>query len=684
MITIFIYIIGVILLLQLFNLQIVKGKEYREQSNTRLTRESVLRAARGSIKDRTGVELVTNETGFGLEIYKTKADDETLNNAIEKMVQILEENKDSYIDHFPINVNPYAFTYTSEESQKSWKKSNNIDENFSAEQVFNYYKEKYGVTESDSAKARKIIAIRYEIARNGYSTTKSVKIASSISRESAVKIREQSSSLPGMNVITEPIVKYTSKNLASHILGYVGAINEEEYKTRKDTYRNDDVIGKTGIQKIFEQYLKGEDGVKQIDMAVDGSITSEYVSKEAVAGSDVVLTIDANLQKVAEEALEKNIKDLQAGKFGKKKKDAKSGAVVVMKVKTGEVLALASYPDYEPALFTNGISQSVYDSYQKGSNLYNRAVSGSYAPGSTFKMATALAGLETGKITTSTKINDTGVYPRGGNPVCWMYTSYRRGHGYLNVSQAIKHSCNYFFYEIGYRVGIDNISKYASYLGLGRKTGIELQDETSGVLATAENKKKMYGDDWYLGDTLSAAIGQTLNSFSPLQMAKYVSMLSNGGKNIDVTLIKSVIRADGSEVSKDEIKKYTNEKLGLKNETTEDLHVKESNLQAILKGMKGVTSEGGTAYSAFANFDIEVGGKTGSAQTGDGKDAHAWFVGFAPYDNPEIAVVVLVEHGGTGGYTAGVARDIMKEYFGMNSKSVTENVQAASTTQSVR
>lgn len=178
----------------------------------------------------------------------------------------------------------------------------------------------------------------------------------------------------------------------------------------------------------------------------------------------------------------------------------------------------------------------------------------------------------------------------------------------------------------------------------------------------------MYGDDWYLGDTLSAAIGQTLNSFSPLQMAKYVSMLSNGGKNIDVTLIKSVIKADGSEVSKDEIKKYTNEKLGLKNETTEDLHVKESNLQAILKGMKGVTSEGGTAYSAFANFDIEVGGKTGSAQTGDGKDAHAWFVGFAPYDNPEIAVVVLVEHGGTGGYTAGVARDIMKEYFGMNSK----------------
>lgn len=232
--------------------------------------------------------------------------------------------------------------------------------------------------------------------------------------------------------------------------------------------------------------------------------------------------------------------------------------------------------------------------------------------------------------------------------------------------------------------GIDNIAKYASYLGLGRKTGVELQNETSGILATPEVAKKIDGSDWYLGTTLSAAIGQTYNSFSPLQMAKYVSMLSNGGKNIDVTLIKSVVRADGSEVSKEEINQYTNEKLGLKNETTEDLHVNGNNLKAILKGMKGVTSEGGTAYSAFADFDIEVGGKTGSAQTGDGKDAHAWFVGFAPYDEPEIAVVVLVEHGGTGGYTAGVAREIMKEYFGMNANSVTENMQAVSPTQSVR
>lgn len=681
-----VYIMGIILLIQLFNLQIIHGAEYRETSNTRLTRESVLRAARGSIKDRTGIELVTNETGFGLEIYQTKADNATLNSAIDTMIKILEENNDKFVDNLPIKVNPFAFTQDSEERQKEWKKSNNINENDTAEQAFYYLKNKYKIENDDIEQARKIMAVRYEITRNGYSATRSVKIASDISRKSAVKIREQNSNLAGMNIITEPIVKYTSGKLASHILGYVGAIDEEEYSTREDTYRNDDVIGKNGIQYICEEYLKGTDGIRQIDMAVDGTITSEYISKEAIAGSDVILTIDANLQSVAEKALQKNIKKIASGAFGEKK-DAKAGAVVVMNVKTGEVLALASYPDYEPGLFVKGISQKTYDSYQKGNNLYNRAVSGNYAPGSTFKMAVALAGLETNKITTTTTINDTGIYPRGGNPVCWYYTSYRSGHGYLNVSQAIKHSCNYFFYEVGYRVGIDNIAKYANYLGLGKKTGIELEGETSGILASTQTAKDINGADWYLGDTLSAAIGQSYNSFSPLQMAKYVSMLANGGKDIDVTLIKSIIKADGTEVSKEEINNYTNEKLGLKDQKVEDLNVKAENVQAILKGMKGVTSEsGGTAYSTFADFDIEVGGKTGSAQIGqDGKaGAHAWFVGFAPYDDPEIAVVVLVEKGGTGGYTAGVAKEIMAEYFGMNANSVTENMQAVSSSESVR
>lgn len=379
LVTTMIYVVGIILLIQLFNLQIVHGEEYRATSNTRLTRESVLKAARGSIRDRTGIDLVTNETGFSLEIYRTKADDVALNQAIETVIKILESSKDTYIDNFPIKIEPFEFTYKDQKTIDDWKESYEIDKSYSAEQVFYYFKNRYKITTEDNQLARKIMAIRYEITRNGYSATRSVKIANNISRESAVKIREQNSILVGMNVVTQPIVKYTMGSLASHILGYVAAIDSTEYESRKDTYSNDDIIGKNGIQYVLEDYLKGKDGIKQIDMSVDGTITSEYISEEAVAGSDVILTIDANLQKVAEEALEKNMKDIAAGKYGKKHK-ADAGAVAVMNVKTGEVLALVSYPDYEPELFRDGISQKVYDSYIKGHNLYNRAVSGSYAP----------------------------------------------------------------------------------------------------------------------------------------------------------------------------------------------------------------------------------------------------------------------------------------------------------------
>lgn len=632
-----VYILGIILLVQLFNLQIVHGEEYRETSNSRLTRETTLRAARGNIKDRTGIELVRTETGYSVEIYSTKVNDSELNESIKKFIEILEANKDEFIDNLPIEVNPYKFTMESEEKQKEWKKDNDMDENYSAEQVFNTLKEKYEISESDVNQARKIMAVRYEITRNGYSNTKSVIIARDISNTSAVQIREQNAKLAGMNVITEPTVSYTSGNLASHVLGYVGAINAEEYEQRKDRYRNDDIIGKDGIQKVLEEYLKGTDGTKQVDMTVDGAITSEYISEDAVAGSDVILTIDANLQKVAEEALEKNIKDIAAGKYGKKY-DADSGAVVVMNVNTGEILAMASYPDYNPEKYAEE-----YDANDTTGKYMNRAISGVYAPGSTFKMVVATAGLDTGEITPSTLINDNGIYPYGDRQACWYYRSYGVGHGYLNLTQAIKYSCNYFFYDLGYRLGIDKITEYAGYYGLGKRTGIELLGEERGTVASKEYAESL-GNGWYISDTLSAAIGQSYNNFTPIQMARYISMVANGGKNVDVTLIKSIINPDGTEVSKEEIEKHTKETVGTENENKEDLNISKENLDAIRKGMKGVTSEaGGTAYSTFADFNIDIAGKTGSAQTGVDDEAHGWFVGFAPYNNPEIAVVVLVE-----------------------------------------
>ena len=672
-----IYIIGIILLIQLFNLQIVHGQEYREASNSRLTRETVVRAARGSIKDRTGIELVTTGTEYSVEIYSTKVTDEELNESIQKFIQILEKNKDEFIDNLPIEVEPFKFTMETEESQKEWKKNNGIDENYTAEQCFYYLKEKYEINANDSKAERKIMAVRYEISRNGYSNTKSVIIAKDISNTSAVQIREQNAKLAGMYVINEPTVEYVSDNLASHVLGYVGPIDEEEYEEKKDKYRNDDIIGKDGIQYVFEEYLKGTDGVKQVDMTVDGAITNEYISQEAIAGSDVILTIDANLQKVAEEALEQNIKNIAMGKFGKKY-DAKSGAVVVMNVKTGEILALASYPDYNPARYSEEYSNDDTGKY------INRAINSANPPGSTFKMVVATAALETGTITPKTLINDTGVYPYGDNQACWYYRSYGRGHGYLNVTQALKYSCNYFFYDMGYKLGIDTIAEYAAKYGLGKRTGIELPLESSGTVATREYGEEL-GNGWYISDTLSAAIGQSYNNFTPIQMARYISMIANGGKNVDVSIVKSIIKPDGTEVSKDEISNFSDSKLKTENELKEDINISQENIEAIRKGMKGVTSEtGGTAYAYFSDLDMEIGGKTGSAQTGVGDEAHAWFAGFAPYSNPEIAIVVMIEKGGSGGYTSETAKKIIQEYFGMNSDKVTEDKKAESSKESVR
>ena len=393
-----IYIIGIILLVQLFNLQIVKGEEYRKQSNTRLTRETTIKAARGNICDRTGNKLVSTKMEFNLELYKTKIDNKTLNETILDMINILDKNEDTYIDNLPIKVEPFEFV-GSDETIQSWKKTNKIQENLSAEECFYKLKQKYEIIQENVQDARKIMGVRYEISSKGYSSTKTVELAKNISRTSMLEISEQNSNFPGINIVTVPTVTYNFETLASHILGTVGKITQPELEG-KTNYDINDIIGKTGIQYVFEEYLKGKDGIKQIDMAVDGTVTDEYTEKEAVSGSDVILTIDANLQKVAEEALKDDIKKIASGGFAEKS-NANAGAVVVMNVKSGEVLALASYPDYEPQLFVEGISTEKYNEYVNSTEkpLFNRAISGAYAPGSTFKMVTAIAGLETNKIT---------------------------------------------------------------------------------------------------------------------------------------------------------------------------------------------------------------------------------------------------------------------------------------------
>ena len=673
-----VYIIGIVLLVQLFNLQIVKGKDYREQSNTRLSRESILYAARGDIVDQSGNKLATTKAGYVLKIYKTKINEDTLNNTLLKIATVLEQNGDSYIDNLPINVEPFEFT-VSEEAQTKWKQQNNIEESKTVEECFNILKEKYKINEDNVQNVRKIMNFRYIIAKEGYSSTKTVDLAIDISQNSVAVFNERNDDFPGISIQTQALRNYLSGSLASHILGYVGKIDGDELR-ENEGYSLNDRIGKTGIEYIFEPYLKGKDGIKQIDMAVDGTVTGEYVVEEAIAGNSVILTIDGNLQKVTENALKNNIEKIRNGGYGTAY-PAEAGAVVVMNVKTGEILAMASYPDFEPQLFVDGITNEKYNEYiseEANSPFLNRTISSVYAPGSTFKMVTALAALETGAVTTTEKINDIGIYRYTSDyqPKCWIYKSYGRGHGYLNVTDAIKHSCNYFFYELGNRIGIDTLARYSKALGLGDKTGVELLGEVAGTISSKETSKQK-GQTFTGGNTLQAAIGQHDNSFTPIEMAKYISVIANGGNNIDVTILKGIMDVNGNTISKQELNAFIENRLGITKQTPIELDFNKDNLNAILEGMRGVTSEsGGTAYSYFKDFNIEVGGKTGSAQTGIENKTNAWFVGFAPFDNPEIAVVVLVENGGSGGYTAEVARDIIAEYFGMNANKVTEDMSA--------
>ena len=679
-----VYVMGAILLGRLFFLQIIKGKEYRETSNTRLTRESTIEAARGSILDRNGKTLATTKTGYSIELYKTKIDNQTLNDTILKMVKVLEQNDDTYVNNFPIT-SDYKYTMTSDEEIAKWKEQYKISEKASAKDCVYRFRDKYEISNTDMKDVLKIIAIRYEISTKGYSSTKSIKIAENISKTSAIQFNEQNADFPGINVTTQSIRTYTSGSLASHIIGYIGKIQESELEKKLDEgYESNDYLGRTGVEYTLEKYLRGKNGVKQLDMSVDGTIEDEYIETEAVAGDDVTLTIDSELQGKTEEIISDAVASLK-----KKKKKSTFGAAVVMNVKSGEVLAMASYPNYKPEIFVGGINQKDWNELKSNNALYDRASSGAYAPGSTFKMVTATAALEENKVSQTETVNDRGVYPYAQNPVCWYYTEYHRGHGNVNIKQALQKSCNYFFYEMGRRLGIDTLDKYAQFYGLGQKTGIELSSETAGTLASKEvaaQRKKT----WYLSDTLSAAIGQSYNSFSPLQMARYVSMVANGGNFVNATVVKNIKDADGNEIPKDEIRKSVNELLGQNTDSISDLKVSQETLDTVRAGMRLVTSPGGTAYSAFSSFGKSVAGKTGSAQakaTSDGSDiANGWFVGFTPYKDPEVAVVVILEDGAKDSFAAKTARKILEAYYNIdtNDNSEKENTKASSYTETQR
>lgn len=667
--SIIILFISCIFIFQLFNLQILEGSTYREQAEKRMVRTEKVFASRGEIYDRNGIVLATNKLSYNIELYRVKVEVEEQNRAIEKLINILEENGDKIYSTFPISEDFTSFNFSSVEKEKKWKEEMNIDTSFTFDEVIDYYIERYDLSNiNDRNMQIKIIEVKYEGNLNGYSLFNSALIAKDVSEKSVARIEESKNELYGVNIVSVPKRYYPNGTTAAHVIGYVSKINSDEYSKKKDDgYTLNSVIGKSGVEESFESYLKGVDGEKKVVTDSRGNISSESDSKNVISGNDVTLTIDYRLQTVAEKSLLDTINRLRNGEItGTPIEDTNAGAVVVLDVQTGEVLAMASYPTYEINDFVGGISTENWNKIKDDTTnpMLNRAISGIYSPGSTFKMLVGIAGVKSGIISPDEIYTDPGIYPYGYHPKCWLYT-YRPGatHGDINLAGAIKGSCNCYFYDVGRRIGIDEIVNTAKLFGLGKKTGIELSQESNGVIA-GENKPD---SGWYLGDTLSAAIGQSYNAYTPIQLANYISAIANGGKLNKVSIIKKVENEDEETIPLRELVEYTKNFTGVDFEA-KDIGLDTNTINHVKEGMLSVTSEtGGTASSIFLGSSIQVGGKTGTAQVTSGSE-NGIFVGFAPYDNPKIAVVAIIEHGEEGLYTAHVVKAITDEYFNMSTE----------------
>lgn len=663
-IKILVAIVGIVFALRLIDLQIINGESYKEQSEQKMLRQTTIEAPRGEIYDRNGVVLATSKLAYDVEVYKVDISSEEFNKVLLKVINILEKNSDEIYTSFPMD----EYKFYSKEDKKAVCDLYEIEETLTDKQVLEYMYEKYELNNINLTEKEKykVATLRYEIGTNVFSLFRSVTIAKDISYNSMAIIEEAKTELPGIQINVNSKRYYPYGTLASHLLGYVSKINSEEYNENKDNgYTYNSNIGKMGLEVTLEKYLKGTDGIKRTEVNAEGSVASEYVYKEATSGNSVSLTIDYRLQKVAEKNLKKVINNIRTGAPGySKRKEANAGAVVAIDVNSGEVLAMASYPTFDPNEFVSGIKYKTWNKIisDKTKPMFNRVIAGTYSPGSTFKMLSALAGLDSGVVTTKEKIKDNGKYEYGNHPMCWIYSSYGRTHGYLDVSGAIKVSCNCYFYEVGRRMGIDNLVKYANMFGLGNKTGIELYGEAKGSVAGA-NKEMA----WYLGDTLSAVIGQSYNSFTPIQLANYIATLANGGTLNKATLIKNIMDNENRYIEQEEITEYVQNLTGYEFKKSV-LDLNDDHVAAVVDGMKSVTSEqGGTSYIVFKNSNIEVAGKTGTAQVASGTP-NGIFVGFAPVKNPQIAIVAIVEHGDSGSAVANIVKPILEEYFNISNE----------------
>ena len=631
----------------LYDAQVVHGSENRARSITSNTASETVTASRGIITDRNGKVLVSNRLAYTLVVDKSSfgKDEAALNDAIWQLIQLCQEQGVTWNDTLPMTTgsSPQLTSKSLTESFREYLDDNKLPTDGGSAEVLAAMRKLYKVDDSyTDAQARLIVGVRYELdGRSSYT------FAEDVSTELLGRITD--GKYRGVTIKTAAARVYNTK-LAAHILGTVGAIWQEEWRSDESTgyvgyadkgYNMNDLVGKDGVEKAFEEYLHGKDGKRLITTDENGKITGELYTREPQPGGTVALTIDIDLQQVVEDTLASTIQGMID-----KDSNERGGAAAVIQVGTGEVLAMASYPTYDLETFNQDYDELVKDERLP---MFNRATQGVYAPGSTFKLCTSVAALEEGIITPSTIIEDKGIYTYyvDPQPMCWIWRQAHTTHGRINVSQAIVDSCNYFYYEVGRLTGIKKLDEYATAFGLGQSTGIEIGD-VSGVLASPE-WAEAHDREWTDGQTITAAIGQSYNLFTPLQLANYVATLVSGGEHYEAHLLKNVKSYDNSRV----VGVYGKEPLN-------DLNISDSTMAAVTKGMHDLTYD--SLRSAFSRCVVEAGAKTGSAQVGT-DIANGTFVAYAPYDDPEIAIAIVVEKGGSGSLLANAAVDIINAWF---------------------
>ena len=648
------FLVFLAIAIRLVNLQIVNGASYKTKSDARTTRQVELTAPRGEILDRYGRSIVKNRTGYNVYIQSRKGrESKELNKILKNLFSAVKSYPEIDSSLIPVKVKMGEYTFDMEaESLKKWKKKNGFKPSATPKEVIDYYKKKYDIDEKNFGKINtvKIAAARIDMGIKGFSVQNPYLFSEDVPIEEVCVIEEQSKSFPDVGIVTQPVRDYPYGTLGAHLLGHVSSISSEEYEKRKeDGYTINSRIGKDGVERLMEDYLRGENGTGSIEQTAGGNSLGLTVEKAPVAGRSVSLTIDLDLQLACENALKETIREIRAAATNPDGgSDADAGSVVVIDVNNGDVLAMASYPTYDIKNLGREYNKLIKNPSKP---LFNRSLRGTYSPASTFKLLVAAGALEEGAITVDEEIYDTGRYEYFDDykPACWIYNQTGATHGYVNVSEAIRDSCNVFFYETGRRLTIEKINEYAKKFGLGEKTGIELKnEEVSGTVASPENRKKN-GGIWYPGDTCQTAIGQSDTLVTPIQLANYMATIANGGTRYKPHIIKSVETAD------------LNKSTVTKKEVISRVDMNKDVYEAIVGGVRMVVTEG-TGLSAFSGCSTSVAAKTGSAQAA-GNYTNGICIAYAPYDEPRIAIACVIEKAGSGARTAEVVRKIVDSYF---------------------